>query len=146
MSEKSNIDAIYAEFPGLHQVLPKKQVSEAMVARIDLSLMSTNPARNVHVFYFLDEKGEVGYTLKDENYDPSIFGTLILSIFRRYVPLITLRQCLMQLGSNADRVRHIIEVRYGHILTVYKPPKGYLTMGAWLKHEEAETRKVLQEP
>lgn len=131
---RSNIDAIYAEYPFLSRLIPRRKVSGAQVKRWSSDFLTTTPDSYLDCgterIYFLDKDGNVVDRVGS-------FSDRVLGFFGFHTNEETVGQALARIGqAKTRRIRYAVGVWNDMIL--YKLPKGYDYAGEWLASVVAE--------
>ena len=135
---RSNVDAIYAEYPFLSNIIARVRVPDAWVQRWSEDFLASKPRINPEgadqKIYLVDESG--GIVGKVSTW---------LAFFKNGGCDETVGQALARIGNEKAReIRYAVGV-FGGEVTLWKLPNGYDNAADWLNSIVVEARKELRQ-
>jgi hypothetical protein len=126
--------AVFREFAFLSRYCDISKLNNACVKRFDEEILSIEEGfgRDERSTYLLNQQGgliiQVGHAVEVSPIKP---WTWRWFWFYRSIRGRTVLDSLHVLGAVTPRVHYIVDIHRG-VLTLYKPPKGFKTIGNWL--------------
>ena len=143
---RSNVDAIFAEYPFLSTLVPRARVSDARVARWDEDFLRDGPCfykgGTSKEVYLLDMQGTLVYHV-DSYKSNSLWEKIARNIDLK--PRETIDEALVRIGEEKMcHIRYAVSILHGRSITLFKVPMGYSNVADWYKALTEETREKMR--